>query len=333
MYIVITTERSDVLHAGQHIAKHASSDSRIVRLCILVLGVMLALSVTLFIAGCGGGKKEETISGAAFTQLPAIESVYYNSDAAVKGSSCSIDISHVIQGYVAATGQSSSRLKLQVTKGDRSYNYDMSTDGSPIFAPINMGDGNYTFRIMQNTSGSNYIELLSTSANVILESEFEPFLRPDLYCKFTENGPVTRKARELTANSATEGDALSDICNWIVNNVKYDTAKAERLSTQTGYIPDPEETFSSKKGICFDYASLGAAMLRSIGIPAKIITGYVSPSGLYHAWIMVYIDGTWQTAEFSVNPKDWSRVDLTFAASGPTDYTGDGIGYEDRYVY
>ncbi len=50
--------------------------------------------------------------------------------------------------------------------------------------------------------------------------------------------------------------------------------------------------------------------------PLKIVTGYVSPGDIYHAWIMVYIDGTWKSAQFSVSPNTWSRVDLTFAASG-----------------
>lgn len=86
-------------------------------------------------------------------------------------------------------------------------------------------------------------------------------------------------------------------------------------------------------GICFDYASLGAAMLRSVGIPARIVTGYVSPNDFYHAWIMVYIDGTWHTVQFSVNPGEWSRVDLTFASTGGGSYVGDGVGYQDRYVY
>lgn len=48
---------------------------------------------------------------------------------------------------------------------------------------------------------------------------------------------------------------------------------------------------------------------------------------------MVYIDGTWHTVQFSVNPREWSRVDLTFASTGGGDYVGDGVGYQDRYVY
>lgn len=75
-------------------------------------------------------------------------------------------------------------------------------------------------------------------------------------------------------------------------------------------------------------------MLRSVGIPAQIVTGYVSPDDFYHAWIMVYIDGTWHSIQFTVDPKTWSRVDLTLAATeGGNAYVGDGISYRDRYVY
>ena len=75
-------------------------------------------------------------------------------------------------------------------------------------------------------------------------------------------------------------------------------------------------TLASGTGICFDYASLGAAMLRSLGIPCQVITGYVSPDDVYHAWNMVYIDGEWISVEISIKPNSWTRVDLTFAASG-----------------
>ena len=74
-------------------------------------------------------------------------------------------------------------------------------------------------------------------------------------------------------------------------------------------------------------------MLRSQGIPTKIVTGNVSPDNIYHAWIMVHIDGTWKNAQFSVNPNTWSRVDLTFAANGANSNVGDGKSYTDRYVY
>lgn len=123
------------------------------------------------------------------------------------------------------------------------------------------------------------------------------------------------------------------VYRWVVENVTYDYAKAEELSGATGYVPDPDRTLREKSGICFDYASLSAAFLRSLGIPCQVITGYVSPNDLYHAWNMVYIDGSWVSVEFSIQPGEWTRMDLTFAAAGAGSTTGDGTGYTDRYTY
>lgn len=289
-------------------------------------------------SGCSGGGSElapgEETSGASFDQIAHIYENSFNDSAAVQGSSAAIDVSSANEGYIGAKGTSPSRLKLQVAHSGQTYNYDMPNDGTPVFVPVNMGDGSYSVRVMQNTSGNNYVELLSASANVSLSNEFGPFLHPNLFCNFSETSASTKKARELTANSATQADALRAICEFVVDNVKYDNAKAEQLASATGYIPNPDDTLKTKTGICFDYASLGAAMLRSVGIPAQVVTGYVSPNGLYHAWIMAYIDGTWHLASFSVNPREWSRVDLTYAAAqGGNSYIGDGVGYQDRYIY
>ena len=104
----------------------------------------------------------------------------------------------------------------------------------------------------------------------------------------------------------------------------------------TGYLPDPDETLSTKKGICYDYAALAAAMLRSQGIPTKLITGYVSSGGseLYHAWNMIWLEESgWITVEIRAPRHEWQRIDLTFAAAGQSALVGDGKGYADKEVY
>lgn len=289
-------------------------------------------------AGSGAGGNvaladEGETSGPAWSAPSTIVLSPYNPDGLEGTPEAGVDTSSLSQGYVCAVGVSDSRLKFQVACGDAAYNYDLPQDGTPIVCPINMGDGSYTFRVMQNTSGDKYVELFSTSAQVALDSEFEPFIRPSFYCSYDASSAAVKKASELVADAANEGDVLRAVYSYIVSNVAYDNDKAAELATQTGYVPNPDETLASGKGICFDYASLAGAMLRSLGIPTKIITGYVSPDGIYHAWNMVYIDGSWHTVEISVDPDTWTRVDLTFAASGALDTVGDGSGYTDRYVY
>ena len=305
----------------------------------------VALAAALALAACGGGGDGagsgagsggagDSTSGSSFEQPTDVSSPTFDAAGAVSANDAQIDVASVNQGVVMAQATSASRLKLLVTCGDMSYNYDLPGDGQPITAPINMGDGTYTFAVMRNTGDSNYVEVASTTTDVKLESEYVPFTHPNVFCNYSSASACVTKARELTANAENVGDAVRAVCTYIVDNVAYDTSKAESLGQITGYVPNPDETFSTNKGICFDYASLGAAMLRSMGIPTKIITGYVSPNDLYHAWIMVYIDGSWSSAQFSVNPQSWSRVDLTFAADSNNEgLVGDGLSYTERYVY
>ena len=299
-----------------------------------------------FLAGCGGSGSssggatgDAASSGSASAEggggfdVPEVRTANFDESAAEQGSDCAIDTSHTSEGYVGASATIDGKLKFQVLSGEMSYNYDLPSDGTPIICPLNMGDGSYTLRVMQNTSGSNYVEVFSTTADVSLDSEFAPYLCPNVFCDFSASSSCVAKAQELAASAADEVEAMDAIYSWITSNVRYDSNKAQELQSSTGYVPNPDDTFKSKSGICFDYASLGAAMLRSIGIPCKILTGYVAPDGIYHAWNMVYLNGSWESAHISVDAQTWSRVDLTFAAAGDLDTVGDGSAYTDRYTY
>lgn len=308
------------------------------------LALVCAVTLALTLTACGGGTSEggggaaagtadgET-SGPAFEEPASIMQAAFDAASATTSAGTSIDISHVAEGYVAASAQNANRLKLQVVCGEMSYNYDLPGDGTPIVAPLNMGDGAYAFRVMQNTSGNNYVEIARAETSVTLASEFEPYLRPNLFCTYSDDSACVALARKLAADAANEGDVMRSVYTWLVENITYDYDKAAQVSGTTGYVPDPDATLEAKSGICFDYASLAAAMLRSLGIPTKIITGYVAPDGVYHAWNMVYINGSWTSVAIRIDPNTWTRVDITFAAAGAGDTVGDGSGYTDRYTY
>ena len=142
-----------------------------------------------------------------------------------------------------------------------------------------------------------------------------------------------KKAKELAAGADDVNEVVTAVFEYITSNVKYDREKAENV--KQGYLPTPDETLSTGKGICFDYASLAAAMLRSQGIPTKVIFGYVSPNDLYHAWNMFYTEETgWVTVKFEVKGKEWNRLDMTFSAGGTdSKFIGDGSNYSDVYNY
>ena len=304
------------------------------------LAIITALA--LLLCGCGAGEAVpasapssgavRSSDGGSYTAPPFREAVFHE-ELAEKSGECFIDVSALEEGYVAVSAVSDKRLKFQVIKGEETYNYDIASDGTPSVFPLSCGDGEYRFRIMENVSESRYAEKFALTRTVKLIDEFQPFLRPSDYVSYKSDSLCVQKAAELAADADTDIEVVSAIYKYICSNVKYDTKKAETV--QSGYLPDPDETLSTGKGICFDYASLAAAMLRSQGIPTREIVGYVSPDGVYHAWNMFYTTETgWVTVKFQANGSEWTRMDATFAAGGASQkYIGDGGNYTDIYRY
>lgn len=305
-----------------------------------VFGILL--TVLMLLGGCGN--PEETPPSATVTaaeeqrpqtvyQAPNISAAVFHRDKAAGDEAAAIDTSAVSEGYVAVSAKSDARLKFQVVMGENTYTYDLPNDGEETIFCLQSGDGHYLFKIMENVVDTSYMETFSTEADVKLKDEFQPFLRTNQYANYNENSACVKKARELAAVSADQLEAVGNIFSFICDNITYDKEKAKTV--QSGYIPTPDDTLAQGKGICFDYASLAASMLRSQGIPTKIIFGYVSPGELYHAWNMFYTEETgWITVEYEVSAGDWNRIDCTFTANGADpETTGDGTGYTDVYVY
>lgn len=296
---------------------------------------VLCLVLALMLAACTGKAATQQqvpgTTGGGYTAPPMQTSVF-DAQAAQGENGAQVDVSHVSQGYVAASGLSDKRLKFQVVFGDVKYNYDLPGDGTSQCYVLQSGSGSYTFRVMQNTTEDKYAEIYSITVDVQLENEFVPFLRPSQMVSYNADSACVAKAAELAAQAGTESGAVANIYAYIQNNIDYDTNKAKTV--QAGYLPDPDETLSTGKGICYDYASLAAAMLRSQGIPTKLITGYVQPGDLYHAWNMIWLEETgWITVKIEAPANSWERIDLTFAAGASAAYTGDGTGYTDRLTY
>lgn len=272
--------------------------------------------------GSGGGYK-----------APEFETAKFHKDKAEGNNGILLDLSATDKGYIAVSGESDSRLKFQVIKGDETYTYDMESDGTPSVFPLQCGDGNYTFKAMENVVDSKYAEAYTTSKDVKIDDEFQPFLRPSDYSDYSKDSDCVKKAAEFAGKAKDQPEVVAAVFKYICDSVKYDKEKAKNV--QSGYMPVPDETMKTGKGICFDYASLAAAMLRSQGIPTKIIFGYVAPDDLYHAWNMFYTEETgWVTVDYEIDPKKWNRLDLTFSANGADGkFVGDGSHYNDVYVY
>lgn len=136
-----------------------------------------------------------------------------------------------------------------------------------------------------------------------MAADLSRFLRPGRFCDYEPDGPCARRARELAGSADLDVTVLTRIYAWVASHVAYDHEKADRLRGGHGYVPDPDQTYRDRTGVCFDSASLMVAMLRAVGIPAKLVVGYMD-GGLTHAWVVARAGGR------------WCRCDPTVAADG-----------------
>lgn len=189
-----------------------------------------------------------------------------------------LDLSHTDQGYFIGTmSGDGGKINIQLIGPDNvTYKYFIEEADSPTVFPFTAGSGSYTLMAFQNISEDQYASLFSQVIDVELTNDFLPFLYPNQYVNFSQDSKAVSLAAQLTSGLTSDVEALTAIYEYVTANITYDNEKAATVSGN--YLPDIDETLSTKKGICFDYASLTAAMLRSIGIPAKLAIGY-SASG------------------------------------------------------
>lgn len=291
----------------------------------------MTLALLAMLSGCGGSA-DAASSGGSY-EIPAFQDASFHPEAAEAFGQVQLDASALEEGVVAVSAQSDKRLKFQIVLGEMKYNYDLPGDGQAVVFPLNMGDGSYTFRLMENTGESKYACVWSDTRQVTMKDEFQPYLRPSQMVSYEETSQCVEKARELASRCDTDIEVASEIYAYLVGHIRYDRAKA--ATVQSGYLPLPDETLSTGKGICFDYAALAAAMMRSLGIPCRLITGYVGEEETYHAWNSFYIrEQGWVTVEIKAPANQWKRVDITFAAGGvdPKELDDDSR-YTTRYIY
>ena len=268
-------------------------------------------------------------------QAPEFADSAFHAEHAQGNGQVKLDLEHTSEGYIGVSGESDTRLKLQVFMGETEYRYDVPADGTPVIFPLQEGDGTYTIKAMENVESTKYRPLFSIDCEVKLADEFQPFLRPSAYVDYDQDSECVKLAAQLASKEEDALGVVGAVFEYICDNIVYDKEKAQTVQTTTGYMPVLDDTLRTGKGICFDYASLVAGMLRSEGIPTKMVFGDVSPDDIYHAWNMFYTEETgWVTVKYEVKAGSWNRLDLTFSANGKdASLIGDGENYLDEKYY
>ena len=96
-------------------------------------------------------------------------------------------------------------------------------------------------------------------------------------------------ADEICAGCDTDAEKVQAIYNWIIHNCEYDYDYHAFVQ----YF-NVRRTLHTRKGVCYDFSNLFAALCRSQDIPCYVVDGTPFDRSLAaHTWNRVYYNSSW----------------------------------------
>jgi len=123
----------------------------------------------------------------------------------------------------------------------------------------------------------------------------------------SQSAAIKKKAEELAGDKDDLYEVVTEIGTWVKDNIKYDLSTLTSQATQAaGWV------LANRIGVCDEITSLFIAFLRSLGVPARFISGvsYTNSPDFPqnwgpHGWAEVYFPGV-----------GWVPYDVTFGEFG-----------------
>jgi hypothetical protein len=152
-----------------------------------------------------------------------------------------------------------------------------------------------------NTIVVNFKNLNSTKAFVevksLVENNYNNFywlndldLNTILTIDNNYESELVTLAQKILQNNNSKLPFYAKIGKWVHENIKYDMNYFGKTMTSA-------EILRIKKGVCEHYSVLYQDLLRSLGIPAQVVTGisysYDKKTFENHAWVIVNHNGAW----------------------------------------
>jgi transglutaminase-like putative cysteine protease len=121
--------------------------------------------------------------------------------------------------------------------------------------------------------------------------------------QFIEETDYTKKSTEIhdyVLKSFTNGRSFFEATKELMQRIYTDFEFKPGATTVTTSL---KEVMKERKGVCQDFAHLAIACIRSVGLPARYVSGYIeteAPAGkeklfgvdASHAWFSIYIPNT-----------------------------------------
>lgn len=114
-------------------------------------------------------------------------------------------------------------------------------------------------------------------------AEFAPFLKPSPGA-LSNDKSVVEKAREIAGGDRNAWSVARKLADWTFKNLKW-----KRVDDA-----DAAQTLATREADCYEFSQLFIAMARSLGLPARMVSGIAHMDGYFggHAWVEVFV-GQW----------------------------------------
>ncbi|MDX6568530.1 MAG: hypothetical protein QOH15_1108 [Gaiellales bacterium] len=153
-------------------------------------------------------------------------------------------------------------------------------------------------------------EVMPTTADVQHRIEDLPdeLLHWLLPSRYIESDVLSGPVWSLLGHTQPGVERVQAVCDWIHQNIAYGVASVQSTSTL--------EIYERRGGMCRDFAHMGVAFCRALGIPARYVFGYMPDIGIpgpfppmdFHAWFEVYLGDRWWTFDARFNTPRIGRV-------------------------
>jgi len=184
-------------------------------------------------------------------------------------------------------------------------------DGQVVYSWEDIDLGTYSFGLeaeLKNTINFKKIRQKISFPIQDLPSEYLIYTKQSEKID-SENPEIIKKASEIAAGQDDLYSVTFELVKWIKSNIRYDLNTFTAEATQKA-----SWVLENKYGVCDEITTLFIAMARSLGIPARYISGmaYTNWNNMNdwgpHAWAEVYFPG-----------QGWVAFDITYGEFGYVD--------------
>lgn len=200
------------------------------------------------------------------------------------------DFTKASNGTIHVKPNENKKFAVIICKDKQSYTYVF--ENTDVVLPLQIGSGIYEISYYENVSKNLYRLLDKKKLEVFIENDNNVFINPIYNINFDSDSTFIKSMTALIDDNMEDEQKINAFYDYIVHNYSYDYEKASKINNRN-YVPDIDEIFNNKKGICYDYSSAFASILRYHGMPCKLVMGYAKNIESYHAWNEVYLNGEW----------------------------------------